>query len=811
MLLTVYLVSMAVILYHGNIAEVSHAQISQPCNVRVYGSVLPVTYQDAPRNNPDGSYYPGDSFYYVIRFYASPTCLRMTVAPMNVSDGIQVGSNYRISGGSAQGSQLPDMDGDDLYVDPDSAQVLHDYLQDRCVGGSNTGGERQRYAGCVFGKAYVAHHPDPERCPDPGVCVDETQEIQQKVTAIKRACGKTGDGGIKCRNVPVTRTATIIPRILAPDLNPVLTLEVLKDADGYDARNLDGTYYTWDPVTVRHVPELEWKDRRDNTIHFSVEKSSGLTLERHVGCASNSCEVLLEHPGTAASEWRLGNGDGLDIYNATDTSRIGPYDISYEVTAYNNEVVLDTGNALTNVLVVRYDPEYSQYPYPLLADDRRTSYENRAAVALHYFGSAGGGPGDAPGLHEDRRSKINGFYHAGMGWDPWVPVTFNDTLAWSEAADVGILQEHGGVDPGRQVAAKSRAETVTPCAVSHTDTAMLVRAGYCKVYFDYPILDTVVGPAGPRYENATLFNTLVSDHFAGRQTTYLSHYAYRFAEPLFHTGLSVVSLGRDGAPNPVPLEVGIAPGTGGGGAGTQPIHEYIYEKVAHDSADPGLARIAAGDAYPVRYTESGTGELEVKLRRVSSKFATYGTGGGSNDPVGGLNITGLAPLYLANPTDARLAVPLDVGLGSLSPVSVTVRAGNVMRQFDYNYVDFGADRSILVNVAQDNRLEMIRHDGTLTVVPPTEFGEVTALYVAGREAGIACGAGCTLATPSNGALNITVYNGWGGAASAVAPEFIPKKKPDVGTALSSNLAGVALFVLALPVVYWAYNTVKNHR
>ena len=341
---------------------------------------------------------------------------------------------------------------------------------------------------------------------------------------------------------------------------------------------------------------------------------------------------------------------------------------------------------------------------------------------------------------------------------------------------------------------------------------MLVRAGYCKVYFDYPILDTVVGPAGPRYENATLFNTLVSDHFAGRQTTYLSHYAYRFAEPLFHTSLSVVSLGRDGVPNPVPLEVGIAPGTGGGGGGTQPIHEYIYEKIVHDSADPGLARIAAGDAYPVRYTESGTGELEVKLRRVSSKFETYGAGGGGGgDPVGGLNITGLAPLYLANPADARLAVPLDVGLGSLSPVSVTVRAGNVTRQFDYRYVDFGADRSILVNTAQDNRLEVTRHDGTLTVVPPPEFGEVTALYVAGREAGVACGAGCTLGTPSNGALNITVHNGWGGAASAVAPEFIREKKPDVGTALSSNLAGVALFVLALPVVYWAYGAVKNRR
>ena len=30
-------------------------------------------------------------------------------------------------------------------------------------------------------------------------------------------------------------------------------------------------------------------------------------------------------------------------------------------------------------------------------------------MALHYLGSAGTGPGDMPGLHTERRSKINAF------------------------------------------------------------------------------------------------------------------------------------------------------------------------------------------------------------------------------------------------------------------------------------------------------------------------------------------------------------------------------------------------------------------
>ena len=100
---------LCITLHHSNVTGASHTRTSQPCNVRVHGSMLPVTYQDAPGNNPDGSCYPGDSFYHVVLFYASPTCLRMTVVPPNVSRGIRAGNNHGISGGSVQGLQLPDM------------------------------------------------------------------------------------------------------------------------------------------------------------------------------------------------------------------------------------------------------------------------------------------------------------------------------------------------------------------------------------------------------------------------------------------------------------------------------------------------------------------------------------------------------------------------------------------------------------------------------------------------------------------------------------------------------------------------------
>jgi len=65
-------------------------------------------------------------------------------------------------------------------------------------------------------------------------------------------------------------------------------------------------------------------------------------------------------------------------------------------------------------------------------------------------------------------------------------------------------------------------------------TAMMGRAGYCRIYFEYLILDTVVGSRGPVYE-------------------------YAFPESIFHTTLSVESVGRGGTENSIPIRVEVSP------------------------------------------------------------------------------------------------------------------------------------------------------------------------------------------------------------------------------------------------------------
>ena len=322
--------------------------------------------------------------------------------------------------------------------------------------------------------------------------------------------------------------------------------------------------------------------------------------------------------------------------------------------ASNAGVPLGSARASESALVVPYDPVYSAYAYPVLSDGGRTSYEDRVGLALHYFGSRDGV------LHEGRRSKVDSFSYSGQARGPWEQVPLSAELEWSGALGAGHSAEHA------QVSARLHPGAVPweggqTCEAGRHGTLMAVRAGYCTVYFSYPVLPEVWGPGGPRLEGVELRGQVASSDLGGRRTV-LAGYEYRFAEPLFSSDLTVRAAGH------VPLRVDVEPAA-------LPLPEYVRQKVLHDTGDPGLAAAAAGDAHPASYSESGAGLVEAKLRRVSSDFPDYG---GSADP-GGPGIEELARDYLASSDSARLAVPLDVGLGAPSPVRVTVTAGGEAR------------------------------------------------------------------------------------------------------------------------------------
>ena len=867
------------------------AEASLPCSVSSEGRLFAAEYGGQPRRNPDGSFYPGDAFYYLFRFSASETCIGLSLGPVESHDGLDLSEHRAVTwqdAGRWHPGQAEERKVDvgqsrphphsDMSREPRLFETVHYYRQEggptlfsaredgqlqgwqkRALAGSayltrstwgwdyaprgaahghlppcepwmleaatvlrgeaDYGGGRcaapdvfedpgsrakfmeavgelcsavRLYSGCVFGKAAVNSAPGQAKClladleemgvkelPEEDKCVNAEQRIRLAVTGIKKTCGSNDRGVFACRAVPLPRPAEIAPRILEPDLGLLLRHEPLLDSDGYLARNADGTYYVADPVAIVHEPVLEWKDARHPTMKFEVSAESRLPLESRLWC-QGPCTAELERARTAPSAWKLGSGEGLSVYSAPGQEHLGPARFEYTVRASNAGVPLGSARASESALVVPYDPVYSAYAYPVLSDGGRTSYEDRVGLALHYFGSRDGV------LHEGRRSKVDSFSYSGQARGPWEQVPLSAELEWSGALGAGHAAEHAQVSARLHPGAVpwERGQT---CEAGRHGTLMAVRAGYCTVYFSYPVLPEVWGPGGPRLEGVELRGQVASSDLGGRRTV-LAGYEYRFAEPLFSSDLTVRAAGH------VPLRVDVEPAA-------LPLPEYVRQKVLHDTGDPGLAAAAAGDAHPASYSESGAGLVEAKLRRVSSDFPDYG---GSADP-GGPGIEELARDYLASSDSARLAVPLDVGLGAPSPVRVTVTAGGEARQYEYA-PDFARGVEIVVNTAQDNPMRAQRGDGYVEASVGPGFGRAVAWYADGKLSGARCASECVLQADGRGPVLVEAENLWGGRASARAEGLAPEPP---GPPASANLGALALFAALLPVVWWAHRRVRG--
>ena len=68
------------------------------------------------------------------------------------------------------------------------------------------------------------------------------------------------------------------PSLQDGGLSIILTKPPLHHAEGYDAKNLDGTYYHEDPIYVRHEPSWKWKDERSAHIIFETHRLPPVTL-----------------------------------------------------------------------------------------------------------------------------------------------------------------------------------------------------------------------------------------------------------------------------------------------------------------------------------------------------------------------------------------------------------------------------------------------------------------------------------------------------------------------------------------------------
>ena len=396
-------------------------------------------------------------------------------------------------------------------------------------------------------------------------------------------------------------------------------------------------------------------------------------------------------------------------------------------------------------MVVEYFPIYDSYVYPVLSDDERLAFHDRMGTALHYFGSEStdANPDDEIGVHEDRRSKINNYFYSTWGADPWefelLDGTVADTeysesidLIWDEAHNVGIITNELPVKMSEEISDElipTEFPEIVPYEVEQHTTANFLKAGYGKIKFDYPSLleDVVLDTEKniPRFENATVFNTLQSSHFAGHDVTHLTFNEHMYPESFFHNSLTVNAVDSEGnQDDSVSITLEIMPRLGI--PGTQYLDKYVQDKILFDSQDDGFSQIITGlnidgnnivivnghDIYTLDETEvTGFGYVSLdKTRRILSSFTQYGII--EDQTFENDDVIDVSDKYLLDTEDAILPIPLTTGLDALSPFTISITGNDgvneITNTFEQTWYDFSQDYSYQINMDDDNILDIKR-------------------------------------------------------------------------------------------------------
>ncbi|MCA2003946.1 MAG: hypothetical protein LDL06_04180 [Candidatus Nitrosotenuis sp.] len=772
-----------------------------PCEITVQTNILPV-YHDglsSPRNNPDRTYYPGDAFHFVIQYAGSDTCRNFTVHPLQSSGGITVtdhkGANQNSFAGYSDRSRS-NYQSSHPFESPQSVAVFERTAQQLC---SQNAGVN---AGCVLGHAEIAITQDElnqihcitnERTKSK-VCSKIENKITLTVSGQKKICITIGNA-IRCFWVTVSRTASFTPSILHPNIAISVTKENLTDSDGYTIRNLDGTYYLWDAINVIHKPIYRWQNERGGTLETVTTKKYDITNEKEFECQKKSagtCDYTLEHSHVQSWNKVFDHGAGLTIYNGTSDKDLGRHFFQYKIDLFNIGRYLNTTSGSTDALIVRYDPVYQNYAYNMLKDDHWWAYGNRPAVALHYYGSIGGGPDDSSGIHELRRSKLNGFDYSGYAFDPVNKVFLNETMTWNSAKPITMqsitfddrCNKEINFDP-------SSFEVEGDNTSSEKDSAMFVKSGYGKIIFSYPILGTILKE---RFHDVTIENTLQSIHFGGRDISNVTDYHYTYPRVKFHTSVKVIAYNSEGQRNQIPVSIVMNPQFDKGAEYTQ---DYICKKIFYDTQDEGFSDIVLDDMYGKDVNKkNGTGYVNLKSSLTSTYFPNYTGVFFGNISLG--NNSSLDKSQYKNELD----IPLNFGFGALSPYDITITAGDKSRTFDAQTFQFYSNHLFIVNLDQDNILNVTRNQNNqnlVTINYDENFGPIEQVFVSGKEYERRCRTGCSIIIPDN-EVTLEAYNVWGGRAVA---SLDPMEPGEEGIKFDdSSIIWYAILGLIAGIVLW---------
>ncbi len=553
--------------------------------------------------------------------------------------------------------------------------------------------------------------------------------IQLTVAAERYFCIYPKKSKVICGWTTIVTTGNYSPSILKPKIGVMITQEFLKDKDGFVSGNMDTTYYLWDAVNLVHNPAYKWKQDRVGTISVVITKQYDLKLEKEFQCELKLCTQTITHQSFEHWSRNYEYGSGTTLMNATRLDEIRIHHVFYKIELFNLGRFIHKEENKTEILVVKYDPVYSKYPYLVLKDGHAFSWGNRPAVALYYLGSEGGGQDDIKGVHEKRRSKINSHNYSGYAFNPIVKTSLNETLSWSEANSPMILAEPRCSDLNIESDSFEHGKT---------NTAVFVKKGFGKIVFSYPILHTMLGK---RYVNATIDNTLQSSNFAGFQVKDLTHYKYQYPDLKFSNPVKILTYGSDGSRTNMAVSVKMVPDIT---KGAQYTHDYVCKKILHDTKQNGFADIVVDDMHDRTNEQNGTGYANLKSKLTSTWF----------------------PEFYSLLASHVLDLELNTGYEAPSPYEITITVGEKTRTIK-RIVNFLSPFTHVANFDTDNRLNVTNELGLVKIRPDEKFGEIVRITINGINYTNDCTNGCTATILPNQDVSIEAWNLWGGHASTL--------------------------------------------
>jgi hypothetical protein len=668
------------------------------CRVWVHTTIFKLFTNGFPRINPDNTYYPGDGFSYLFSYgwEGNKGCRNFKVCQVESSLG----------GGSPRC--------DLSKIKPITVK------QGSAIGTVELG-------------------------------INDVGSIQLTVAAERYSCYYPKKSKIVCGWTEITTTGNYAPPIIKPSVNLVITQEPFTDKDGFESGNLDGTYYLWDAINLVHDPQYLWRQERFGTLSVVISKTYDLKMEREFQCDIKRCTQILTHQGFEPWQRVHQYGGGMTLLNATKQNELGKHHILYTVELFNLGRLIHKQQERAQILVVKYAPTYTNYPYLVLKDGHIFSWGNRAAVALHYLGSEGGTKDDTAGIHEKRRSKINSYEYVGYAFDPIVKTSLGQKLSWSSSGQT-FESDCFGVESDSLRNGK-------------TDSAMFLKKGFGKITFSYPILHTMLSK---RYSNATVENTLQSSSFAGFDTKNLTAYKYQYPDIKFGNPVKILSYHSDGSRTNLPIRVDMVPDETKGANYT---HDYVCKKVFHDTTSKEFAAIVVGDMYDKKNQQRGNGYVNLNSKLTSTWF----------------------PPFYNMLADDVFDLELNTGYGAPSPYKIDITVGQKTRTI-HKLLNFLSPFIHVVNLDEDNLLDVESDLGFIKIRPKENFGEIINVTVNGRPLNKECTNGCTTTVSANQDLVIEAWNLWGGRATA----FVQKHSASFKHVnYDWNLVATTLFVAAV--------------